>query len=313
MKIYVAGHRGLVGSAITRAIEASEDHSWIGRTRRELDLSDRDAVFAYLDSEKPDAIVVAAAKVGGIHANATFPVEFLTQNLQIQGNLLDGAHAAGIDRLLFLGSSCIYPKFAPQPITESSLLTGALESTNEPYAIAKIAGLKLVEAYRHEYHRKWISAMPTNLYGPGDNFHPENSHVLPALLRRFHEAKTAGATTVVCWGTGSPLREFLHADDLADACLFLLENYDETEHVNVGSGNEISIKELTELIGEVVGFEGEIQWDATKPDGTPRKLLDTSKLVSLGWQAKIGLREGLERTYAWYLEGLSRDDISHRS
>lgn len=313
MKIYVAGHRGLVGSAITRAIEASEDHSWIGRTRRELDLSDRDAVFAYLDCEKPDAIVVAAAKVGGIHANATFPVEFLTENLQIQGNLLDGAHAAGIDRLLFLGSSCIYPKFAPQPITESSLLTGALESTNEPYAIAKIAGLKLVEAYRHEYHRKWISAMPTNLYGPGDNFHPENSHVLPALLRRFHEAKTAGATTVVCWGTGSPLREFLHADDLADACLFLLENYDETEHVNVGSGNEISIKELTELIAEVVGFEGEIQWDATKPDGTPRKLLDTSKLDSLGWQAKIGLREGLERTYAWYLEGLSRDDISHRS
>jgi GDP-L-fucose synthase len=310
MKIYVAGHRGLVGSAITRAIENSEEHSWIGQTRQELDLSDREAVFAYLASEKPDAIIVAAAKVGGIHANATFPVEFLTENLQIQGNLLDGAHAAGIDRLLFLGSSCIYPKFAAQPITESALLTGALEPTNEPYAIAKIAGLKLVEAYRHEYGHNWISAMPTNLYGPGDNFHPENSHVLPALLRRFHEAKNSKASAVVCWGTGSPMREFLHADDLADACLYLLENYNDSEHVNVGSAREISIRALTELIAEVVGFDGEIQWDESKPDGTPRKLLDTSKLDSLGWQAKIGLRDGLERTYSWYLESLSSHDIS---
>lgn len=310
MKIYVAGHTGLVGSAITRAIEISEEHSWIGQTRQELDLSDREAVFAYLASEKPDAIVVAAAKVGGIHANATFPVEFLTENLQIQGNLLDGAHAAGIDRLLFLGSSCIYPKFAAQPITESALLTGALEPTNEPYAIAKIAGLKLVEAYRHEYGHNWISAMPTNLYGPGDNFHPENSHVLPALLRRFHEAKNSKASAVVCWGTGSPMREFLHADDLADACLYLLENYNDSEHVNVGSGREISIRALTELIAEVVGFDGEIQWDESKPDGTPRKLLDTSKLDSLGWQAKVGLRDGLERTYSWYLESLLSHDIS---
>lgn len=313
MKIYVAGHRGLVGSAITRAIENSEEHSWIGQTRQELDLSDREAVFAYLASEKPDAIVVAAAKVGGIHANATFPVEFLTENLQIQGNLLDGAHAAGIDRLLFLGSSCIYPKFAAQPITESALLTGALEPTNEPYAVAKIAGLKLVEAYRHEYGHKWISAMPTNLYGPGDNFHPENSHVLPALLRRFHEAKNSNASAVVCWGTGSPMREFLHADDLADACLYLLENYNETEHVNVGSGSEISIRDLTELIAEVVGFEGEIKWDDSKPDGTPRKLLDTTKLDSLGWRAKIDLRDGITRTYSWFLESLSGYDTNRPS
>jgi GDP-L-fucose synthase len=278
--------------------------------RQELDLSNRDAVFAFLASEKPDAIVIAAAKVGGIQANDTFPVEFLTENLQIQGNLLDGAHAAGIEQVLFLGSSCIYPKFAEQPITESALLTGALEPTNEPYAIAKIAGLKLVAAYRKEYGHRWISAMPTNLYGPGDNFHPENSHVLPALLRRFHEAKASKASSVTCWGSGSPMREFLHSDDLADACLFLLEHYDELEHVNIGSGTEVSIRQLTELIAEVVGFTGEILWDDSKPDGTPRKLLDTSKLNSLGWQAKIGLREGLERTYVWYLESLTCDDIS---
>lgn len=313
MKIYVAGHRGLVGSAVTRAIEKSANHSWIGKTRQELDLSNREAVFAFLASERPDAVVVAAAKVGGIHANATFPVEFLTENLQIQGNLLDGAHAAGIERLLFLGSSCIYPKFATQPIAESSLLTGALEQTNEPYAIAKIAGLKLVQAYRKEYSHKWISAMPTNLYGPGDSFHPENSHVLPALLRRFHEAKTSNASAVVCWGTGSPMREFLHSDDLADACLYLLENYNASEPINVGSGTEVSIRELTELIAEVVGFNGEIHWDHSKPDGTPRKLLDTSKLDSLGWRAKIVLRDGLERTYAWYLESLMRDEISQQS
>lgn len=308
MKIYVAGHRGLVGSAIIRAIENSEEHSWIGKTRQELDLSDREAVFSYLASEKPDAVVVAAAKVGGIQANATFPVDFLTENLQIQGNLIDGAHAAGIERLLFLGSSCIYPKFAPQPITESALLTGALEPTNEPYAIAKIAGLKLVEAYRAQYSHKWISAMPTNLYGPGDNFHPDNSHVLPALLRRFHEAKISNASAVLCWGTGSPMREFLHADDLADACLYLLQNYDDSEHVNVGSGMEVSIKELTELIAEVVGFDGEILWDDSKPDGTPRKLLDSAKLDSLGWRPQIQLREGIAQTYTWYLSQLAHAD-----
>jgi len=310
MRIYVAGHRGLVGSALTRAIDGSEQHSWLGKTRQELDLSNRDAVFTFLASEKPDAMVIAAAKVGGIQANATFPVEFLTENLQIQGNLLDGAHAAGIEHVLFLGSSCIYPKFAEQPITESALLTGALEPTNEPYAIAKIAGLKLVEAYRKEYGHKWISAMPTNLYGPGDNFHPENSHVLPALLRRFHEAKASNASAVTCWGSGSPMREFLHSDDLADACLYLLEHYDDREHVNVGSGAEVSIRELTELIAQVVGFSGEIHWDESKPDGTPRKLLDGSKLDNLGWSAKISLRDGLKLTYAWYLESLTRDDIS---
>lgn len=304
MRIYVAGHTGLVGSALTRAIDNSAYHTWVGKTRQELDLANRAEVFAFLDFEKPDAVIVAAAKVGGIHANSAFPVEFLTENLQIQGNLLDGAHSAGIDRLLFLGSSCIYPKFAPQPIPESALLTGELEPTNEPYAIAKIAGLKLVQAYRKEYKRNWISAMPTNLYGSGDNFHLENSHVLPALLRKFHEAKVANAPSVTCWGTGTPMREFMHADDLAEACIFLLENYNEEAPINIGTGIDVTIKELTELIAKAVGFEGETLWDAKKPDGTPRKVLDITKMSNLGWKARIDLSSGLAKTYEWYLSQL---------
>jgi len=301
VKIYVAGHRGLVGSAITRAVESGSEHEWFGRTRQELDLLDRKAVFQFVAEQKPEAVVIAAAKVGGIHANNTYPVEFLSENLQIETNLIDACHAAGIERVLFLGSSCIYPKLAPQPIKEEYLLTGALEPTNEAYALAKISGLKLVESYRREYDRKWISAMPTNMYGPGDNFDPQNAHVLPALIRRFHEAKVSGAASVTCWGTGTPMREFLHADDLAAACLHLLENYDGDVALNVGTGEDVTIKELTELIADVIGFEGEILWDDTKPNGTPRKLLDVSKIKALGWEPKIGLREGIQSTYQWYL------------
>jgi GDP-L-fucose synthase len=242
MKIYVAGHRGLVGSAIVRAIESEGKHSWIGQTRSELDLLDRKAVFEYLSREKPDAVVIAAAKVGGIQANSSYPVEFLSQNLQIETNLMDGAHAAGIEKLLFLGSSCVYPKMAPQPIKEEYLLTGELEKTNEAYALAKISGLKLVQAYRNQYGQRWISAMPTNMYGPGDNFELENSHVLPALIRKFHDAKTSGADSVTLWGTGTPKREFLHSDDLGRACVFLLENYDDDIAINLGVGEDISIK-----------------------------------------------------------------------
>ena len=300
MKIYVAGHRGLVGSAIVRAIEAGGNHSWMGKTHSELDLLDRKAVFAYVANEKPEAIIIAAAKVGGIHANNTFPVQFLTENLQIETNLMDAAHAAGIPRLLFLGSSCVYPKLAQQPIKEEYLLTGELETTNEAYALAKISGLKLVEAYRNQYGHKWISAMPTNMYGPGDNFDLENSHVLPALIRKFHDAKTRGDDKVTLWGSGSPLREFLHADDLASACLFLLENYDDEIAINVGTGKDISIKELAELIKGIVGFEGKIDWDSSKPDGTPRKLLDISRIAVLGWKPSISLEKGIRSTYDWY-------------
>jgi GDP-L-fucose synthase len=300
VKIYVAGHRGLVGSAIVRAIEASGNHSWIGKTHSELDLLDRKAVFAYVANEKPEAIIIAAAKVGGIHANSTFPVQFLTENLQIETNLMDAAHAAGIPRLLFLGSSCVYPKLAQQPIKEEYLLTGELEKTNEAYALAKISGLKLVQAYRNQYGHKWISAMPTNMYGPGDNFDLENSHVLPALIRKFHDAKTRGDDKVTLWGSGSPLREFLHADDLASACLFLLENYDEEIAINAGTGKDISIKELAELIKGIVGFEGKIDWDSSKPNGTPRKLLDISRIAALGWKPTISLEEGIRSTYEWY-------------
>jgi GDP-L-fucose synthase len=301
VRIYVAGHRGLVGSAITRAVDSSTEHEWFGRTRQELDLLDRKAVFQFVAEQKPEAVVIAAAKVGGIHANNTYPVEFLSENLQIETNLIDACHAAGIERVLFLGSSCIYPKMAPQPIKEEYLLTGALEPTNEAYALAKISGLKLVESYRREYDRKWISAMPTNMYGPGDNFDPQNAHVLPALIRRFHEAKVSGAPSVTCWGDGTPMREFLHADDLAAACLHLLENYDGDVALNVGTGEDVTIKELTELIADVIGFQGEILWDDTKPNGTPRKLLDVSKIKALGWEPKIGLREGIQSTYQWYL------------
>ena len=302
MKIYVAGHKGLVGSAIVRAIESEGKHTWVGKTRAELDLLDRKAVFEYLSKQKPDAVVIAAAKVGGIQANNTYPVEFLSQNLQIETNLMDGAHEAGIEKLLFLGSSCVYPKMAEQPIKEEYLLTSELEKTNEAYALAKISGLKLVQAYRKQYGHRWISAMPTNIYGPGDNFDLENSHVLPALIRKLHDAKTSGADSVTLWGTGTPKREFLHSDDLGRACVFLLENYDDDVAINVGVGEDISIKELAEQIKKVVGFQGSIEWDSSKPDGTPRKLLDVSRTKALGWLPSISLQEGLSSTYSWFLE-----------
>jgi GDP-L-fucose synthase len=302
MKIYVAGHRGLVGSAIVRAIESDSKHTWIGQTRSELDLLNRKSVFDYLAREKPDAVVIAAAKVGGIHANNSYPVEFLSENLQIETNLMDASHAAAISRLLFLGSSCVYPKHAQQPIKEEYLLTGELEATNEAYALAKISGLKLIQAYRKQYGHKWISAMPTNMYGPGDNFDLENSHVLPALIRRFHDAKTSGSSSVSLWGTGSPKREFLHSDDLGHACLFLLENYDNDVAINIGFGQDISIKELAELIRTTVGYQGDVAWDSSKPDGTPRKLLDVSRITNLGWKPEISLEDGIRSTYNWYLD-----------
>lgn len=304
MKIYVAGHLGLVGSAVVRAIEADGEHTWVGQSRSELDLLDREAVFGYLANEKPDAVVIAAAKVGGILANNTYPVEFLSQNLQIETNLMDAAHAARVKKLLFLGSSCVYPKLAQQPIKEEYLLTGELEKTNEAYALAKISGLKLVKAYRSQYGYGWISAMPTNMYGPGDNFDLENSHVLPALIRKFHDAKVRGDSSVSLWGTGSPKREFLHADDLGRACLFLLENYDDDVAINVGFGQDISIIELAELIKSIVGFQGAIEWDSSKPDGTPRKLLDVSRMKNLGWSPTINLEDGIASTYKWYLSNL---------
>ena len=302
MKIYVAGHRGLVGSAIVRAIESEGKHTWVGQTREELDLLDRKAVFEFLSKQKPDAVVIAAAKVGGIQANNTFPVEFLSQNLQIETNLMDAAHESGIEKLLFLGSSCVYPKLAEQPIKEEYLLTGELEKTNEAYALAKISGLKLVQAYRKQYGHSWISAMPTNMYGPGDNFDLENSHVLPALIRKFHDAKVSRADSVSLWGTGTPKREFLHSDDLGTACVFLLENYDGDVAINVGVGEDISIKELAEQVKEVVGFQGSINWDSSKPDGTPRKLLDVSRTQAMGWFPSITLQDGISSTYTWFLE-----------
>jgi GDP-L-fucose synthase len=282
-------------------VDKDSVHSWIGKTRSELDLLDREAVFEFLASEKPDAVIVAAAKVGGIVANNTYPVKFLSENLQIETNLLDGAHAAGVEKLLFLGSSCVYPKFADQPIKEEYLLTGELEKTNEPYALAKIAGLKLVQAYRKEFGRRWISAMPTNLYGPGDNFDLQNSHVLPALIRKFHEAKLSNDSSVTLWGSGTPRREFLHSDDLAKASLFLLENYDDDIAINVGFGEDFPIKELAEMVSEIVGFSGLIDWDSSKPDGTPRKLLDVSRITKLGWKPVIQLRQGVSDTYKWYV------------
>lgn len=300
MKIYVAGHRGLVGSALVRAIESGHEHSWIGQTRQELDLLDRKAVFEYVAKEKPDWVIIAAAKVGGIHANSTYPVQFLSENLQIETNLIDACHAANIERVLFLGSSCIYPKMCPQPIKEEYLLTGPLEPTNEAYALAKISGLKLIEAYRKQYGHKWISAMPTNMYGPGDNFDLENSHVLPAMIRKFHDAKQSGANSVTLWGTGAPMREFLHADDLASACLYLLSHYDGDVAVNVGTGVDVTIKELAETVAVIFGFAGDLVWDTSKPDGTPRKRLDVSTLEALGWHSKISLINGIEETSAWF-------------
>ena len=299
-RVYVAGHRGMVGSAVWRALEAAGYSDLVGWSSSEVDLTNRDAAMDAVGSARPDVVVVAAAKVGGIMANATYPVEFLTDNLRIQTNLFEAAHAADVDRLLFLGSSCIYPRMAPQPIPESALLTGPLESTNDAYAIAKIAGIIGVQSYRREYGRHWISAMPTNLYGPGDTFDLETAHVLPALIRRFHEASLAGAPSVTLWGTGSPRREFLHVDDLAAACLRLLDVYDEDEHINVGVGDDVTIAELAALVADVVGYSGEVEWDASKPDGTPRKLLDISRISALGWEPQIGLAEGIGSTYEMY-------------
>ncbi|MFE9234115.1 GDP-L-fucose synthase [Cellulosimicrobium funkei] len=299
---YVAGHRGLVGSAVWRRLEAAGFGRLVGRTSAELDLTDRDAVFALLRAERPRYVVLAAAKVGGILANATHPVDFLSENVRIQVNVLDAARAVGVERLLFLGSSCIYPRLAPQPIVEESLLTGHLEPTNDAYAIAKIAGILHVQAVRRQDGLPWISAMPTNLYGPGDNFSPQGSHVLPALIRRYDEAVRSGSRVVTNWGTGTPRRELLHSDDLADACLHLLEHYDGAEHVNVGTGHDVTIREIAEAVADVVGYDGETRWDTSKPDGTPQKLLDVSRLRATGWEARTGLREGLERTVAWYRE-----------
>ncbi len=297
---YVAGHRGLVGSAIRRRLERAGFANIVGRTSAELDLKDRDAVFEFFADTTPRYVVLAAAKVGGILANNTYPVDFLSDNLRIQVNVLDAAREAEVERLLFLGSSCMYPKFAQQPIREESLLTGHLEPTNDAYAIAKIAGIMHVQAVRRQYGLPWISAMPTNLYGPNDNFSKTGSHVLPALIRRYDEAVASGAQSVTNWGTGSPRREFLHADDMADACLHLLEHYDGPEQVNVGSGMDVTIREIAETIGSVVGYTGATEWDTTKPDGTPQKLLDVSKLSRAGWTSKISLQEGIERTVAWY-------------
>lgn len=301
VSVYVAGHRGLVGSALWRALEERGVGQLIGWSSKELDLRDREATFDAISEAKPDIVIDAAAKVGGIMANSTYPVEFLRDNALIQTNVMDAAHANNVDKLLFLGSSCIYPRHATQPIRESSLMTGPLEPTNQAYAMAKISGIFYIQAHREEYGRHWISAMPTNLYGPGDNFDLETSHVLPAFIRRFHEAKVSGAPSVTVWGTGAPRREFLHVDDLAAACLLLLDTYDSPETINVGCGEDLPIKELAETVAEVVGFTGSIEWDTSKPDGMPRKLLDTSRINALGWAPKISLRDGLASTYEWYL------------
>jgi GDP-L-fucose synthase len=300
-RVYVAGHRGLVGSAVWRHLRSQGFSDLVGASSSDLDLRDDRAVDAFFSVHRPEVVVLAAARVGGILANASRPAEFLGDNLRIQVNVLEAAHRVGARRLLFLGSSCIYPKFASQPIPERALLTGILEPTNDAYAIAKIAGILHVQAMRRQHGHAWISAMPTNLYGPGDSFDLAGSHVLPAMIRRFSEAKGGGGP-VTLWGTGTPRREFLHVDDLAAACLFLLENYDGDEHVNVGTGTDVSIAELARLVADVVGYDGPVTWDATKPDGTPRKLLDVAKLTTLGWRARIGLREGLKSTYAWFLE-----------
>jgi GDP-L-fucose synthase len=296
-KIYVAGHRGMVGSAIVRALQKNQFNNIVTRTSAELDLRNQKAVNDFFDQEKPEYVFLAAAKVGGILANNTYRAEFLYDNLILEANVIHAAHITGVRKLLFLGSSCIYPKFAPQPLQEESLLSGFLEPTNEPYAIAKIAGIKMCETYRQQYGDCFISAMPTNLYGPNDNYDLNSSHVLPAMIRKFHEAKVNGEQPVYLWGTGNPMREFLHVDDLAQACLFLMENYNEDQFINVGSGVDISIKELADIIAEIVGFNGEIIWDTSKPDGTPKKLMDVSKLEKLGWKAQISLRQGIESVY----------------
>jgi GDP-L-fucose synthase len=310
--VFVAGHRGLVGSAIWRELERLGATRLIGKTRKELDLLDFKAVREFYLSEKPDFVFVAAAKVGGIMANNNFPADFLYQNLQIQNNLIEGARLGAAKKLLFLGSSCIYPKLAPQPIHEESLLTGPLEPTNEWYAIAKIAGIKMCQAYRRQHGSDFISAMPTNMYGDNDNYDLNNSHVLPALVRKFHDAKTADSPTVTCWGSGSPLREFLHSDDLARACIFLMENFSAETHINVGSGSEVTIKALAELVKRITGFDGDIVWDTTKPDGTPRKLMDSAKLFALGWKPKVDLEAGIRLAYADFLRQQERGALITR-
>ena len=301
-KVFVAGSQGLVGSAIVRNLKEKNYNQIYWVRRKNCDLTNRVQVDQYFEQSKPEYVIIAAAKVGGIHANATYPAEFIYDNLMIQNNLIDAAYKNGVKKLMVLGSSCIYPKFAKQPMVEEELLTGELEPTNDAYAIAKIAGLRMARAYRQQYGFNAISLMPTNLYGPGDNFHPENSHVMPALIRRFHEAEKSDAPKVTCWGDGSAMREFLHVDDLAEACYVCMQDYDEDYHINVGTGEDVTIKELTETIVDVVGYAGEVEWDTSKPNGTPRKLLNVDKIHKLGWKHKIGLREGIVSTYRWYME-----------
>ena len=302
MRIFVAGHRGLVGSALVRRLEAAGRHDLLLRTRQQLDLTDSAAVDAFFEGERPDQVYLAAARVGGILANQTYPADFLRENLAIEINVIEAAYRYGVQKLLFLGSSCVYPKHAPQPIREEYLLSGPLEPTNRAYAIAKIAGLELCRSFHEQYGSRFIAVMPTNLYGPNDDFDLDSSHVLPALIRKFHEAKLAGASEVVVWGSGTPKREFLHVDDLADACVFLMDRFDDAEPINIGTGEDISIADLSKLIAEVVGFEGDVVYDRSKPDGTPRKLLDVTRLHALGWTHRIGLREGIELTYKWYVQ-----------
>ena len=305
-KIYVAGHRGMVGSAICRALESQGYHNLVKRTSKELDLRRQDLVEAFFEEEQPEYVFLAAAKVGGILANDKHPADFMYDNMILEMNVIKAAFDHGVKKLMFLGSSCIYPRMAPQPMPESCLLTSSLEKTNEAYALAKISGLKYCEYLNRQYGTDYISVMPTNLYGPNDNYHPEHSHVLPALIRRFHEAKVSGAKTVTCWGTGAPLREFLYVDDLADACVYLMNHYSGNETVNLGTGKELTIKELTELVAKVVGYIGAIEWDSTKPDGTPRKLLDVSKLEKLGWHYKTELEDGIRLTYDDFLHSEMR-------
>ena len=317
-RIYVAGHRGMVGGAITRQLQVRGDHEIITRTSAELDLTDQGAVRDFMQAERPDVVILAAARVGGIVANNSYPAQFIYENLMIECNVIHQAHAAGVQRLLQLGSSCIYPREAEQPMAEDALLTGILEPTNEPYAVAKIAGIKLCESYNRQYGRDYRSVMPTNLYGPGDNFHPENSHVLPALMRRFHEAAQSGAEEVVIWGSGRPRREFLHVDDMAAASLFVMdldkaayeaETAPMLSHINVGTGRDVSIAELAQMVADVTGFTGRLGFDTTKPDGTMRKLMDVSRLGRMGWEASIALQDGIAETYGWYLEQLERGEI----
>lgn len=301
-KIYIAGHRGMVGSAITRQLEQEGYTNILVRTSKELDLRNQQAVFGFFETEKPDFVFLAAAKVGGIVANNTYRADFIYENLTIQNNIIHAAYLQGVKKLMFLGSSCIYPKMAPQPLKEDALLTGLLEPTNEPYAIAKIAGIKMCEAYRSQYGCDFISVMPTNLYGPNDNYDLQNSHVLPAMIRKFHEAKVKNEPVVNLWGSGSPMREFLYADDLANACIYLMENYSDAGFINIGTGLDVTIKELAELVRDIVGFEGDLIWDSTKPDGTPRKLMDVSKLHDLGWKHTINLEHGIAMAYQDFLK-----------